>query len=118
MAELFRELEQRFLVGSVKDPLCFYVSLGKKERWTVNVTPETCEVVAGKTGGDADCVLKTSPAMFTRIVREGWHSYWEWSTHAHDDGAGSEGGYQARRAREQVAMQHCALTSASAPCPR
>jgi 1-acyl-sn-glycerol-3-phosphate acyltransferase len=72
MADLFRELEHRFVVGSVKDPVSFYFSLGKKERWTVNVTPEGCEVVAGKSSGTADCVLKTSPAMFTRIVKEAY----------------------------------------------
>ena len=72
MADLFRELEHRFVVGSVKDPVSFYFSLGKKERWTVNVTPEGCEVVAGKSSGTADCVLKTTPAMFTRIVKEAY----------------------------------------------
>jgi long-chain acyl-CoA synthetase len=72
MEALFRELEHRFVVGSVKDPLSFYFSLGKKERWTVKVTPEACEVVAGKANGEADCVLKTSPQMFTRIVREAY----------------------------------------------
>lgn len=72
MADIFRELEGRFVAGSVTDPVSFYFALGKKERWTVKVTPEACEVVAGKTSDVADCVLKTSPAMFTRIVREAY----------------------------------------------
>lgn len=72
MADLFRELENRFVAGSVRDPVSFYFALGKKERWTVKVTPEACEVVPGKVGASADCVLKTSPAMFTRIVREAY----------------------------------------------
>ena len=40
--------------------------------WTVKVTPDACQVVPGKSTDSADCVLKTSPAMFTRIVREAY----------------------------------------------
>jgi long-chain acyl-CoA synthetase len=72
MADLFRELEHRFVAGSVKDPISFYFALGKRERWTVKVTPDACQVVPGKVADAADCVLKTSPAMFTRIVREAY----------------------------------------------
>jgi long-chain acyl-CoA synthetase len=72
MADLFRELEHRFVAGSVKDPVSFYFALGKRERWTVQVTAEACRVVNGKVADAADCVLKTSPAMFTRIVREAY----------------------------------------------
>jgi long-chain acyl-CoA synthetase len=72
MADLFRELEHRFLAGSVTDPVSFYFALGKTERWTVKVTPKSCEVIVGKGTDSADCVLKTSPAMFTRIVREAY----------------------------------------------
>jgi long-chain acyl-CoA synthetase len=72
MADLFRELEHRFLKGSVTDPVSFYFALGKTERWTVKITPSRCEVVSGKGTDAADCVLKTSPAMFTRIVREAY----------------------------------------------
>jgi long-chain acyl-CoA synthetase len=67
---VFRELEQRFKAGSVQEPISFYFSLGDTERWTVRVTDKNCEVVAGKVSGPADCVLKTTPDMFTRIVRE------------------------------------------------
>jgi len=72
MAELFQELEHRFVAGSVKDPISFYFALGKSERWTVQVGPDACRVVPGKVADSADCVLKTSPAMFTRIVREAY----------------------------------------------
>jgi long-chain acyl-CoA synthetase len=72
MADLFRELEHRFVAGSVKDPVSFYFALGKRERWTVQVTPEACRVAPGKVIDSADCVLKTSPAMFARIVREAY----------------------------------------------
>jgi long-chain acyl-CoA synthetase len=67
---VFRELEQRFKAGSVGQPISFYFSLGDTERWTVRVTDDTCEVVNGKVAAPADCVLKTTPDMFTRIVRE------------------------------------------------
>jgi long-chain acyl-CoA synthetase len=67
---VFRELEQRFKAGSVEQPISFYFSLGDTERWTVRVTDRACEVVNGKIASPADCVLKTTPDMFTRIVRE------------------------------------------------
>jgi long-chain acyl-CoA synthetase len=67
---VFRELELRFKAGSVEQPISFYFSLGDTERWTVRVTDQHCEVVAGKVASPADCVLKTTPDMFTRIVRE------------------------------------------------
>jgi long-chain acyl-CoA synthetase len=67
---IFRELEQRFKAGSVGQPISFYFSLGDTERWTVRVTDQSCEVVNGKVASPADCVLKTTPDMFTRIVRE------------------------------------------------
>jgi len=67
---VFRELEQRFKAGSIEQPISFYFSLGDSERWSVRITQDSCEVTAGKVEAPADCVLKTSPAMFTRIVRE------------------------------------------------
>jgi long-chain acyl-CoA synthetase len=70
LATVFRELESRFVRGSVEQPVSFYFSLGDTERWTVRITESECEVRPGKVTGPADCVLKTSPAMFTRIVRE------------------------------------------------
>ena len=70
LAPVFRELKTRFVVGSVEKPVSFYFSLGDTERWSVRITESSCEVIAGKVDRPADCVLKTSPAMFTRIVRE------------------------------------------------
>ncbi|MFZ5895650.1 MAG: AMP-binding protein [Myxococcota bacterium] len=67
---VFRELEGRFVRGSVANPVSFYFSLGDTERWTVRITETSCEVLPGKVTSPADCVLKTSPQMFTRIVRE------------------------------------------------
>ncbi len=75
LVALFEELPGRFIKGRVDAPVSFYFSLGNEPegKWTLRVTPETCELVNAKPdGGTADCVLKTSPEMFTRIVREGY----------------------------------------------
>lgn len=69
LAPVFSELKTRFLAGAVENPVSFYFSLGDTERWSVRINKDSCEVIAGKVD-PADCVLKTSPAMFTRIVRE------------------------------------------------
>ncbi len=72
LAPVFEELRRRFVPGATDEPLSFYFSLGEKERWTVKVDPERCEVLAGKAVSSADCVLKTNPGMFVRIVREAY----------------------------------------------
>lgn len=76
LVELFaEELPRRFQRGTVTNPVSFYFTLGNEPeaKWTVRVSPEVCEVVPGKPeGGAADCVLKTSADLFTRIVREGY----------------------------------------------
>jgi long-chain acyl-CoA synthetase len=68
---VFSELERRFVRGRVKSPLSYYFSLGD-ERWTVHVDGERCQVKRGKAVDVADCVLKTTPAMFARIVRDAY----------------------------------------------
>jgi long-chain acyl-CoA synthetase len=70
LERVFRELETRFVAGSVESPISYYFSLGE-ERWIVRVTSDSCEVRPGKINA-ADCVLKTSPDIFTRIVRESY----------------------------------------------
>ncbi len=75
LVALFDELPGRFLKGKVDNPVSFYFTLGAEPeaKWTVQVTPTECVVVNGKSDtGTADCVLKTSPELFTRIVREGY----------------------------------------------
>jgi len=73
LVTLFAELEGKFDGGAVDKPISFYFTLGDdaNAKWTVRVSKEKCEVKPGKPeGGSADCVLKTSPDIFTRIVRE------------------------------------------------
>ena len=72
---LFRELHGKFAPDAVKNPVSFYFTLGQDERskWTVLVDKQRCDILQGKPqSGTADCVLKTSPEVFTRIVREGY----------------------------------------------
>lgn len=72
---LFEDLEKRFVPGGVEQPVSFYFTLGEspESKWTVTVSPTECSVINGRPeGAKADCVLKTSPELFTRIVREGW----------------------------------------------
>jgi len=75
LVTLFGELEAKFRAGELQKPVSFYFSLGADEqgKWTVRVDGKTCEVRPGKPeGGTADCVLKTSPEFFTKIVREAY----------------------------------------------
>jgi len=75
LVRLFEELEEKFLPGAVDKPVSFYFTLGNDElsKWTLRIDPARCEVKLGKPdGGTADCVLKTTPEIFTRIVREAY----------------------------------------------
>jgi long-chain acyl-CoA synthetase len=71
MSDVFHELEQRFAPGAVERPTSYYFSLGD-DRFTLLVSKDACEVKQGKHVDAADCVLKTSPDLFARIVREAY----------------------------------------------
>jgi long-chain acyl-CoA synthetase len=66
-------LKQRFKPGSVDKPTTYYLSLGDGpgEKWTVKLSPTAVEVALGKPD-NADCVLKTSAALFQRMVAGDW----------------------------------------------
>ena len=75
LVTLFEELEQKFKPGQVPGPVSFYFTLGNdaQAKWTVKVDPQNCEIEPGKPeSGTADCVLKTSAEIFTKIVRESY----------------------------------------------
>jgi long-chain acyl-CoA synthetase len=75
LVTLFAELEQKFRPGQVPKPVSFYFTLGTDTmaKWTVKVDEQRCEIRPGKPeSGTADCVLKTSPEIFTRIVRDAY----------------------------------------------
>ncbi len=72
---LFRDLQSKYVAGSVDRPLTFYFSLGNDgdSKWTARLSPESCTIEPGKPEGHAaDCVLKTSADMFTRMIREAY----------------------------------------------
>ncbi len=75
LVSLFEELETKFQPGSVSKPTSFYFTLGNDEhaKWTVVMDAQRCSIRPGKPeGGTADCVLKTSPDIFRKIVREAY----------------------------------------------
>jgi long-chain acyl-CoA synthetase len=69
--DVFQELERRFAPNAVERPTSYYFSLGE-DRFTLLLSKESCEVKEGKHVAAADCVLKTSPDLFARIVREAY----------------------------------------------
>jgi long-chain acyl-CoA synthetase len=75
LVKLFGELEGKFRAGEIDKTVSYYVSLGNDEqaKWTVRVDAQGCQVKPGKPeGGQADCVLKTTPEIFAKIVRESY----------------------------------------------
>ncbi|MBK8252281.1 MAG: AMP-binding protein [Polyangiaceae bacterium] len=75
LVRLFRDLEAKFTPGKTDKPLTYYFTLGNGDdaKWTLFVDANSCRAQKGKPeGGQADCVLKTTPEIFTRIVREAY----------------------------------------------
>jgi uncharacterized OB-fold protein/putative sterol carrier protein len=66
--QVFLGLEKYFKPGAVSKPLSFYFSLDE-EKWTVFVSPDKCEIKQGKATDAADCVLKTTPELFMKVMR-------------------------------------------------
>jgi long-chain acyl-CoA synthetase len=72
---LFRDLEKKYVAGKIDKPITFYFTLGSDEesKWTATLTPSSCRIELGKpAGGSADCVVKTSADMFSKIIREAY----------------------------------------------
>jgi putative sterol carrier protein len=67
IAKVMKGLPKMFVKGNVKTARSFYFSLGDKEKWTVSLGKDACEVTAGKSEGDADCFFKASEAMFLEV---------------------------------------------------
>lgn len=75
LVALFGELPGRFILGALEEPVSWYFSLGDGPhgRWTVIADSEKVEVHPGKPpGGASDCVVKTSPGMMEKIIREAY----------------------------------------------
>ena len=69
---LFEYLNGRFAENQVDSPVSFYFSLGNwdSHKWTITIDPDACQIENCKPDGRADCVIKTSPEMFRKIVEE------------------------------------------------
>jgi long-chain acyl-CoA synthetase len=74
VSPLFTELNDKFERNKLTEQLSFYFSLGNNDqlKWTIVVTPDDCEIRCGKPDGHADCVIKTSPGIFKKIVKESY----------------------------------------------
>jgi len=72
LAVLFDGLPRRFQPGALDGSKTWYLSLGDAAKWTVTADGATCSVQPGKPTGSADCVVKTSPALWRRMVEEAW----------------------------------------------
>ncbi len=71
---LFSALPATFARGQVDSPVNFYFSLGNNDhhKWTVSVNADQCAIFQGKTAAQVDCVVKTSPEIFRKIVQESY----------------------------------------------
>lgn len=68
--DIFSEMAARYRSGVLDAPKSFYFSVGS-HKYTVRLTPEGCLVEHGKTTDTADVVLKTTPAIFEKMVFKG-----------------------------------------------
>jgi long-chain acyl-CoA synthetase len=68
--ETLEALRARLKPAVVDKPTVYYLSLGDGpgEKWTVTLTPDSCQMVAGRVG-NADCVLKMPGETFIDMVR-------------------------------------------------
>lgn len=72
---LFDDLSAKFVPNRLTEEVSFYFSLGNadKLKWNIVVDAEKCHIGLGKpASGKADCVMKTSPAIFRKIVTESY----------------------------------------------
>jgi putative sterol carrier protein len=67
IAKVMKGLPKMWVKGKVQTPRTFYFSLGEKEKWTVSLGTDKCDVTAGRPESDADCFFKASEAMFLDV---------------------------------------------------
>ena len=73
VTKTLQDLKLRFKPGTVAEKTVYYLSLGEAagEKWTVTLSPTSCELSPGKPD-NADCVLKTSSDLFAKLVDGSW----------------------------------------------
>ena len=65
--KIFTEFPNKYVPGVVDKNLTYYFAIGD-EKWTVFVTPDSCESKKGKHVDNADCFVKSDPKLFTNMV--------------------------------------------------
>ena len=67
--DTLQELRARFKPAVVPKKTTYYLSLGDApdEKWTVTLTPTSCEMAPGKID-NADCVLKMAAPLFMKLI--------------------------------------------------
>jgi len=68
LGRFFRLLPSRYLSGKVGRTITYYFSI-EEEQWTVTISPDSCEVVKGKSVEEADCFLKTTKEILVKTYR-------------------------------------------------
>jgi hypothetical protein len=69
--DIFATMRKSYQKGVFSVPTTFYFSIDDIRK-TVTLDAENCLIEDGKTVENADCVCKTSAAMFNRIWNEGY----------------------------------------------
>jgi hypothetical protein len=69
--EIFSTFQAEYKKGVFTLPTTFYFSIDDIKK-TVTLDADGCAIEDGKTVEDADCVCKTSAAMFSRIWNDGY----------------------------------------------
>ena len=75
LAVLMDDLQGQYVTGVVDKPVSFYFSISdaKDSKWNLVMETQSCTLGPGRPeGGKADCVLKTSEEIFTKIVKESY----------------------------------------------
>lgn len=74
LREIFTAAQARFRKGALSREISYYFTFGPGpgEKWSVWLGPDRCEVKEGKHVERADCVVKTTAALFLRMVSKGY----------------------------------------------
>ena len=67
---IFETMPSRYKAGVLDKSLSYYFSIGT-DKWTVTLSPDSCQVETGKTVENADCVIKSDPNIFADLVIRG-----------------------------------------------
>lgn len=68
--KIFEQMPGRYIKGSAEKPTTYYFSIGD-DKFTLKIDQDVASVEPGKTVENADCVLKTTPELFEKMVLKG-----------------------------------------------